>query len=132
MAKNTLYGVVELVSEPFNNLGFLPNDTFRLHLGHGLDPVKDLCLLKESDVRSKDRVFDVTSEVGSIHLRIHIGNYASAGMFYERELHVSRDKNYKDQEVLHLKEGPRFFETNAGETFPHWLGLFLGAKIRKY
>ena len=48
MAKNTLYGIVELAHEPFGNLRSLPNDTFRLHLGHGVDPVKDLCLLKES------------------------------------------------------------------------------------
>ena len=131
MAKNTLYGIVMLVQEPepFGNLRSLPNDTFRLHLGHGVDPVKDLCLLKESTVRVKDSVFDVASEVDNIHLRIHIGNYASAGMFYEREFHVSRDKNYKDQDVLHLKEGPRFFETHAGDTFPHWLGLFLGTTI---
>ncbi len=129
MAKNTLYGIVELVQEPYGNLRSLPNDTFRLHLGHGVDPVKDLCLLKETNIRVKDRVFDVASEVGKVHLRVHIGNYASAGMFYERELHVSWDKNYKDQDVLHLKEGPRFFETHAGDTFPHWLGLFLETKI---
>ena len=131
MAKNTLYGIVELIHRPFDNLGSLPNHTFRLHLGHGVDPVKDLYLLTEIDICVRDRVFDVRSEVGNIHLRIHIGNYASAGMFYERELHVSWGKTYKDQDVLHLKEGPRFFETNARDTFPHLLGLFLGSKIPK-
>lgn len=118
MAKNTLYGFVE------SNGSATPDSTFRLHLGRGVDPVRDLHLLVAV---GSEQTWDVKQS--SLTLRLYIRTYPSGGSFYERELYVSWDKDAKDRAVLHLKEGPRFFETTADDTFPLWLGLFLGVRI---
>ena len=122
MAKNTLFGFVRLA--PASDQERKYYERFRLHLGHSVDPTRDLDLLVE-ELKEWTRKW----EAMNIIFRIYVSTYPSPGTIYERELHVSCSQDESGKNVLHLKEGPRFMETRPGNTFPTWLGLFLGARI---
>lgn len=114
---NTMFGIIELgkVSDHKS----LPNSTFRLHIGSGTSEADIFhgCFPKEVVLGNYTTV------------TIHFGPYPSAGLIYERELHVSKAKNRNGHDVLILKEGSRFLETPYNETFLYMLGLFLSQSI---
>ena len=123
MANQTLFGIVELGEG--TNRKRLSNATFRLHLGRGVSK-SGLHLTPPNS-----QGFVVVPMLGGSHaqLTIHIGDGPSAGLIYERELHLSDERHHWGHRVLHLKEGARFLETIADDTFPTWLGEFLAEKI---
>ena len=119
MAKQTLFGdVVPVGVGP----ALLSNATFRLHIAYGAEGVP-FYLLGMND----DHIHKVT--INGEALWLYVRTYPSAGGIYERELYVSKEKDRKGHDVLHLKEGPRFFEVTSDVTFVYMLGYFLRVKI---
>ena len=115
----TLFGIIELGKG--SDRKSLPNSAFRLHLGGGAH-VEDAFPVGFGSPRELVLTNNTTV---TVHLRF----YPSDGLIYERELHVSKARDRKEQVVLHLKEGSRFLETSCGETFVYMLVDFLGQKI---
>jgi len=120
MANKTLYGIIEVRCETKCPSETIYDKTFRLHLGAG--------------VCEEQIGFEITSHVhteacGGRRLTIRFSDRPSAGLIYERELHVGLEKDYKSRDALHLKEGPRFLEASIGETFPFMLGYFLKENV---
>jgi hypothetical protein len=97
--------------------------TFRLHLGHGV--TEDDIFFPLTSAGESGR----TITINDVRTMIRADARTSAGMIYERELHVSKAKGWKGEDVLHLKEGSRFTEVGLGETFPQILMNFLQAKV---
>ncbi len=115
----TLLGIIELGKG--SDRKSLPDSTFRLHLG-GSAHVEDAF----PDGFRTPRELVLTNNTA---VTVHLALYPSAGLIYERELHISKAKDCKGSDVLHLKEGTRFLETPCGKTFVYMLGKFLGQKI---
>ena len=108
MATKTLYGIVSIKGDD-ESYGSLSNSTFRLHVAGCVDDVQDayrhlLGAFGWVDMRSDDVV-------------IKLEDYPSAGLIYERELHVCKTSDRKKQDVLHLKEGTRFLECTCDHSF---------------
>ena len=122
MASRTVYGKIIKISEKRVHFTQLSNATFRLHIASDIS---------DADIRIGLPMGTTQRFSGRFDYTILLADHPSAGVMYERQLHVGKATDHEGQEVAHLKEDVHFMETRKVgiELFLGDLTVFLCASI---